>query len=103
MAMRHSLGLPADAPDDAIIDVAAERWTPHCDHAWTLIIRLDHCEIDEEDSAAHTTIVLLGCPRCRTVQAFPPSNAALITPRYRGIIRRDLAQQHWLWPEEDAS
>jgi hypothetical protein len=26
MAMRESLGLPADAPDEDIIDTAAERW-----------------------------------------------------------------------------
>jgi len=103
MAMRRSLGLPPDAPDEDIIDHAAERWTPKCDHAWTLIMRLDHCEIDAEDPIPHTAIVLLGCPKCRSVQAFPPPNAALITPRYRAIIRKDLERQHWVWPEEDAS
>ncbi len=70
-----------------------------CDrHAWKLIHRLDHCEIDEADPVAHTTIVLLGCTLCKTVDAFPPQNAALITDRYRTIIRHDLARQGWDWP-----
>jgi hypothetical protein len=100
MAMRQFLGLPADAPDDAIIDVAAERLTPKCDHAWNLIMRLDHCEIAEDDPVAHTAIVLLGCPRCRALQAFPPQNVALITPRYLTTIRKDLERQHWLWEQD---
>lgn len=70
-----------------------------CPHLWTLIRKFDHCEIDEHDDVAHTTIVLLGCPRCRLVEPFPLANAALITPRYRNVIREDIARQGWEWPE----
>jgi len=66
-------------------------------HVWTLLHKLDHCEIDEADSVAHTTIVLLGCIHCKTVDAFPPQNADLITDRYRTIITNDLARQGYDW------
>jgi hypothetical protein len=69
-----------------------------CPHLWTLIRRYDHCEIDEDDDVAHTTIVVLGCPRCRTVEPFPQPNAAMITPRYQAHIRADLEKQGWNWP-----
>ena len=69
-----------------------------CPHLWTLIRRYDHCEIDEGDQVAHTTIVVLGCPRCHTVEPFPLQNAEMITPRYQEHIRADLAQQGWNWP-----
>jgi hypothetical protein len=69
-----------------------------CPHLWTLIRRLDHCEIDEGDEIAHTTIVLLGCPRCRQVEPFPLQNAEMITARYRDKLRAELAAQGWDWP-----
>jgi hypothetical protein len=70
-----------------------------CHHTWTLIHRLDHCEIDEKDTLAHTAIILLGCIHCRTVEAFPPQNAELITERYRGVLERELAREGWDWGE----
>ena len=73
-----------------------------CKHTWVLLHKLDHCEIDEADPVAHTTIVLLGCIHCKMVEPFPPQNAALITPRYRAIISVDLARQGYNWPQPGA-
>jgi hypothetical protein len=77
--------------------------TTTCPHLWTLIRRLDHCEIDEADDIAHTTIVLLGCPRCRSVEPFPAQNAVMLTERYREHLREDLMRQGWtwIWPMEN--
>jgi hypothetical protein len=76
--------------------------TRTCSHTWTLIHRLNHCEIDEADPIVHTAIVLMGCIHCRIVDAFPPENMALITDRYRSVISRDLARQGWHWPPKGA-
>lgn len=69
-----------------------------CPHLWTLVKKYDECEIDERDQMAHTAVVVLGCPRCRRIDLFPPQNAALITERYQQHMRADLARQGWEWP-----
>jgi len=68
-----------------------------CAHVWTTIRRYNRCEIDEADPIQHTSVVMLGCQRCRSVEAFPPGNAALITTRYRAQMRDELKQDDWFW------
>jgi hypothetical protein len=70
-----------------------------CLHAWEDIATIVLAEIDEHDPEAHTAFVLLGCMHCRTVDAFPQSNAALCTGRYVDELRRQLRAGGWRLPE----
>ena len=71
-----------------------------CTHQSKILLkRYDRCEIDETDPISHTSVVVLGCPRCHELELFPPNNAARITERYRAIIRADLARNDWIWKE----
>ena len=70
-----------------------------CLHEWEVIAWINRAEVSEGDAIAHTSFTLIGCVRCRTVDAFPASNAALITPRYRDRLTRELAAGGWRLPE----
>jgi hypothetical protein len=70
-----------------------------CAHIWATVERLDHCEIDVTDPILHTSVVVLGCQRCRTVDLFPSSNAALLTPRYVEELRERLFRRGWILPD----
>jgi len=71
-----------------------------CRHDWEHIATLQRAEIDPADPIAHTSVTLLGCWRCRTVDAFPASNAALLTARYIVQLRRQLAAGGWVLPAD---
>lgn len=73
-------------------------WSP-CRHQWEVIAQVFRGEIDAADPVAHTVFMLFGCMRCRTVDAFPPMNAALMTPGYRTTLRQQLAAGGWTLPE----
>lgn len=70
-----------------------------CDHHW---MHLEYvlAEIDEADPIRHTSFMLIGCQRCRTVDAFPPMNAKLATPRFVERLRRELATRGWRLPPD---
>lgn len=76
--------------------------TAPCQHDWTLIADVHRGVIDDADPIAHTFVRLMGCTRCRTVDAFPASNAALLTARYCATLRAQLADGGWQLPADIA-
>jgi hypothetical protein len=87
----HEFGLPWTDPRTGIT------YPPPCPHEWIPIEQV-YAEIDEADAVAHTVFWLLGCRRCRTVDAFPACNAALMTPRFLAALRDELARHNWTVP-----
>jgi hypothetical protein len=71
-----------------------------CLHDWELIAIVRRAPIDERDPIAHTSFYLVGCWTCRTVDAFPASNAALATTRYVEQLRRELRAGGWQLPAD---
>jgi hypothetical protein len=69
-----------------------------CLHAWIILRRVTHAEIDEADAIAHTGITVVACRHCRVVELFPIENAALLTERYLTALRLDLAADNWNLP-----
>lgn len=70
-----------------------------CQHDWDVIASVMRAETVPNNHALHTSCMLLGCWKCRLVDAFPAGNAALISAPYVDKLRRDLAAGGWILPQ----
>ena len=65
------------------------------EHEFITVRQVPHAEIDERDPVAHTAFIVLGCPTCHHVEAFPATNMDLVTPRFMRALADDLERDGW--------